>query len=49
MKNKTDSITLTVNVKIIVSWGTAFKMFLIGRYPAAIIAKAMADKIREGK
>ena len=49
MAKKVDAggIILTVKVKVDVSWGTTLKMRLMGRYPAAIIARAIAEKIRQ--
>lgn len=43
---KSAMLTLAVRVDVKISWGTAIKMMLIGRHPAAIIARAIADKIR---
>lgn len=46
---KNDVLTVTVRVNVMVGWGTALKMFFMGRYPAAILARAMAEKIRDAK
>lgn len=42
------AVKIVVEVDVKVSWRTAIKMRLMGRYPAAIIARALADRIREG-
>ncbi len=42
-------LTLLINVGVKVSWSNAIKMRLMGRYPAAIIARAVADRLRESK
>ena len=39
--------TLKVRIEIVVTWATVFRMRLMGRYPAAIIARAIADRIRQ--
>jgi len=43
---KTDEIVTTLKVDIKISWQTAVKLRIIGRYPASIIAKAIAEKIK---
>ncbi len=40
---------MILHIDIKVTWQTAVKMRIMGRYPAAIIAKAIADKIRGGR
>ena len=47
MKGKGDVLTLTIKIDVAISWRTAVKMRLMGQYPAAIIARAIADRIRE--
>jgi len=49
VKKNISEVSVVLRVKVLVSWGTAFKMFLMGRHPAAIIAKAIADNIRRAK
>lgn len=47
-KSKIGKLTMTLDVEIDVTWKTVLKMRLMGRYPAAIIARAVADRIRAG-
>jgi len=46
MKMKNDEMILTIRVKVQVDWWSAIKMRLMGRYPAAILARALAEKLR---
>ncbi len=46
MKNELGEMTFKIKVNIYIDWKTAIKMMLIGRYPAAIIARAIAEKIK---
>ena len=43
---KAEQVEITIKVNVIVSLKTAFLMRIMGRYPSAIIAKAIAEKIR---
>jgi len=46
MAAQKETLLVTIKIDVQVSWQTAVKMRLMGRYPAAIIARAIADRIR---
>ena len=45
MKTKQD-MTVTINIRVLVGFVDALKMRLMGRYPASIIARAIAERIK---
>jgi hypothetical protein len=45
-KRDAGEVILKIKVRIEIDWRDALKMRFMGRYPSAILARAIAEKIR---